>query len=330
MTGPANDNTWVAGLGAADDQVLAFRTLKSRAQGRLVRLGTVADEILGRHGYPDAVSETLGEALALSAMLGSLLHANGRLILQTQTDGPLPMLVVDFTSPGKMRGMASFDAERLQQLTEHKRLGQGHLLGEGHLAMTIDPGGGQPRTQGIVQLANYSLAQAAHTYFRQSEQIPTLIRLAVARHGIRPGQGAEASWRWRAGGIIVQKLPEDVDSSGIKGSEADDDHLLGDREEDWQRVRMLGATVEDHELLDPTLAPQQLLYRLFAEEGIRVGPTTRVNAQCGCNRMRVSLLLKGFGAEDLQDMREPDGSVTVTCEYCGARYNFTSDEVAAL
>jgi molecular chaperone Hsp33 len=330
MSGPAGATRYAADAGCADDIVLAFRTVLSRAQGRVVRLGRVADDILSRHDYPDLVSRALGEAIALSTMLGSLLHADGRLILQTRTDGPLRMLVVDYTSPGNVRAMASFDPDRTTALETGGSPGQGHLLGTGHLAMTIDPGGAAPRTQGIVALANHSLAQAAHTYFRQSEQIPTFVRLAVARHQVRGGNGAAPSWHWRAGGLIVQQLPEDVGSGGIVGSEADDDNLVGDRGEDWQRTRMLAATVEDHELLDPTLPPEQLLLRLFAQEGVTVTPPVAINARCSCTRQRVKRLLEGFGADEIEDMREPDGGVTVTCEYCSMKYRFTPDELGEL
>ncbi len=322
----------------ADDIVLPFRTETSGAQGRIVRLGLVADEILCVHGYPEPVNQALGEALALTALLGSLLHANGRLILQTKTDGPLRQIVASFTSPGDMRALATFDAARLEEMTREGRLGPGHLIGTGHMAMTIDPGGSAPRTQGIVALANHSLAQAAYTYFRQSEQIPTFVRLAVARHQVRAGNGAGPVWRWRAGGLIVQQLPRDVGAgeeerapdprSAVTTTE--DDEVRAAYEEDWNRARMLASTVEDHELLDPTLPPQTLLYRLFAEEGVTVLPGIPVRAHCGCSRERVEMLLKSFGAAELSDMREDDGAVTVTCEYCTTRHRFSADEVALL
>jgi molecular chaperone Hsp33 len=329
MSEPAGAAQDLADAGG-DDIVLAFRTLLSRAQGRVVRLGRVADEILSRHDYPESVSRTLGEAIALSAMLGSLLHANGRLILQTRTDGPVRMLVVDYTSPGNIRAMASFDADAVAARETSGSAGQGHLLGNGHLAMTIDPGGSAPRTQGIVALANHSLTLAAHTYFRQSEQIPTFVRLAVARHQVRGSRGAAPVWHWRAGGLIVQQLPEDVGTGGVVGSESDDDNLVGDQSEDWQRTRMLAATVEDHELLDPTLPTEQLLLRLFAQEGVTVTPPVAIKAHCSCTRQRVERLLQGFGADDIEDMREPDGGVTVTCEYCSMKYRFAPEDLSTL
>ena len=316
---------------AADDLVLAFRTLNARTQGRIVRLGASVDEILTRHTFPDPVSRLVGEAVSLGAMLGSLLHASGRLILQTKTDGPVHMLVVDYsrehtTGAGRMRATSTFDASRVDALVASHQagqlVGQAELLGAGHLAMTIDPGTDEPRTQGIVALEHDTLAEAALTYFDQSEQIPTFVRLSVARHQVRGDNGSEPVWRWRAGGLIVQQLPEDVGHAGAAASI--------DRDEDWQRARLLAATVEDHELLDPTLSPERLLYRLFHEEGVRVSAPVAVRAHCSCTRQRVELLLKGFGPDELGDMREPDGGVTVTCEYCGAKYGFTPVEIATL
>jgi molecular chaperone Hsp33 len=307
----------------SDNTVMAFRTEASRTQGRLVRLGGAVDDILRRHDYPDAVSEVLGEALALTAMLGSVLRPNGKLILQTKSDGPLGLIAVNFFSPGRMRALATFNSGRLAELSSGGRVHQGRLLGSGHLALTIDPGGEEVRTQGIVALANQSLTQAAHAYFHQSEQIPTFIRLAVARHSA-PGSGK--GWHWRAGGLLLQQLPSDV-REAAKGEDIGEG-LLGEEQEDWQRARLLASTVEDHELTDPTLAPERLLYRLFHEEGVRAFTPLPIEAHCGCSRERVNALLRGFGTDELSDMREPDGGVTVTCEYCNAKYRFTSDEVA--
>jgi molecular chaperone Hsp33 len=320
----------------SDDRVLPFRTESSGAQGRLVRLGASCDEILARHNYPEPVSRVLGEALALTALLGSLLQANGRLILQTQTDGPLRQIAVNYVNPGSLRGLASFDEARVEQLVREGDTGAGNLMGSGHLAMTIDPGGGQPRTQGIVALARNTLAQAAYTYFRQSEQIPTFVRLAVARHQVRTGSGAAGTWRWRAGGLIVQQLPDDARAASRSEdprtavSDTEDDEARRAYEEDWNRARMLASTVEDHELLDPTLEPERLLYRLFAEEGVRVLPAIEVRAHCGCSRDRVERLLRTFGSSELVDLREPDGSLSVKCEYCSSEQRFSPDEVEAL
>ncbi len=329
-----------AGSHGGDDRVLPFRTVKSGAQGRLVRLGASAEEILSRHDYPEPVSRVLGEALALASLLGSILHSNGRLILQTKTDGALRQVAVNFTQPGHLRGLATFDAAAIDKAIIEGTADSATLIGSGHMAMTIDPGGEAPRTQGIVALDGNTLAEAAYTYFRQSEQIPTFVRLAVARHQVRPAAGAPAVWRWRAGGLLVQQLPDDAlqrsnraesdPRSAVTAAESDDDEVRAQYEEDWNRARILASTVEDHELVDPTLTAEQLLYRLFAEEGVRVLEDVAVSAHCGCTRDRVERLLKTFGAAELSDMREDDGGISVKCEYCSTEHKFTAEQAENL
>ena len=189
------DNTQLAML-ADDDLVLPFRTVRSDVVGRVIRLGSVVDTVLSRHAYPEPVSHALGEALTLTAMLGSALksEAQAKLILQTKTDGPLDFLVADFVAPGKLRGYANFDKADAGLAEAKGRGDQGALLGKGHVAMTIDRGGDKDRYQGIVALEREPLVDAAHTYFRQSEQLPTFIRLAVARHyGPADGDGRARS-----------------------------------------------------------------------------------------------------------------------------------------
>lgn len=309
-----------------DDLVLPFGTVKSRVSGRIVRLGGSVDTVLSAHDYPPAVSEALGQALALTALLGNTLKPGGRLILQTKSDGPLGFLVAHYDAPGKLRGYASFDKSRWPGDAAAKD--QGVLLGKGRLAMTIDPGGEQVSHQGIVALDGGTLTDAAHTYFRQSEQLPTFIRLAVARHFIgRDAKGAQ-QWRWRAGGLIVQHVPSaGGEPRPDETPEERDARLHGEEDDDWVRVRLLASTVEDLELLDPALAPERLLLRLFHEEGVRVTPAAAITAECRCSRERIHGFLKGFSAAELNDMREPDGGVTVTCEFCSTKYRFDPGEV---
>lgn len=312
-----------------DDMVLPFRTVKSDVIGRVVRLGSVVDTILSRHAYPEPVNHALGEALALTALLGSALKSNAKakLILQTKTDGKLDFLVADFEAPGKIRAYASFDKNDAQLGATRGRGDQGALLGKGHLAMTIEPGNEQNRYQGIVGLDGNSLEEAAHTYFRQSEQLPTFLRLAVARHfGSGDGNGARG-WRWRAGGLMIQQLPREGGERKLEG-EAHDLSLEGDDEENWNRARHLARTVEDHELLDPTLTPERLLYRLFHEEGVRVVKATPLAEACRCSRERIAMYLERFGAAELADLREPDGSIAATCEFCSRKYSFAPEEFA--
>jgi molecular chaperone Hsp33 len=312
-----------------DDMVLPFRTVKSDVIGRVVRLGSVVDTILSRHAYPEPVNHALGEALALTALLGSALKSNAKakLILQTKTDGKLDFLVADFEAPGKIRAYASFDKNDAQLGAARGRGDQGALLGKGHLAMTIEPGNEQNRYQGIVGLDGNSLEEAAHTYFRQSEQLPTFLRLAVARHfGSGDGNGTRG-WRWRAGGLMIQQLPREGGERKLEG-EAHDLSLEGDDEENWNRARHLARTVEDHELLDPTLTPERLLYRLFHEEGVRVVKATPLAEACRCSRERIAMYLERFGAAELADLREPDGSIAATCEFCSRKYSFAPEEFA--
>jgi molecular chaperone Hsp33 len=308
--------------GRSDDAVLPFATVRSRVGGRLVRLGGTVDTILTRHDYPAAVAHALGEALALAALLGNMLRRGSKLILQTKTDGALPMLVVNYEAPGGMRGYASHNAARLAALAGERTIAQGALLGCGHLAMTIDPGGDKPSYQGIVALSGHTLTEAAHAYFKQSEQLPTFFRVAVARHYTAGDGNMRGAWGWRAGGLMVQNTASERPASGAGSLEPSNDDS-----DNWRRVRLLAATVEDHELLDPTLPPEWLLHRLFHEEGVRVGAPTPLVARCRCSRERVEMLLKSFGAAELDDMREPDGGFTVTCEFCSTKYRFAAREI---
>ena len=310
-----------------DDIVLPFATLRSRIAGRIVRLGPAADRILTAHDYPDAVSELLGEAIALTALLGTPLKEGGRLILQTKSEGPVSFLVAHFDTPGALRGYANFDAARVAALPSEPRSGTGRLLGDGRMAMTIDPGSTQPSYQGIVALEGGTLADAAHAYFRQSEQLPTLVRLAVARHFVG-GTGPDSGWRWRAGGLIVQHVPATGgDPRADETPEERDARLHGDDDDNWLRVSTLAATVEAHELIDPSLSPERLLLRLFHEEGVRVTPAIDVAARCRCSRERIHGFLQGFTDADIADMREPDGGISVTCEFCSTTYKFEVGDI---
>jgi molecular chaperone Hsp33 len=310
-----------------DNLVLPFRTVRSDVVGRVIRLGSVVDAILSRHAYPEPVSHALGEALALTGMLGSALKDGAKLILQTKTDGPLDFLVADFEQPGKVRGYANFDKANATLAETRDRGDQGALLGSGHVAMTIDPGGGRDSYQGIVALASEPLVTAAHTYFRQSEQLPTFIRLAVARHYGPAERGGARVWHWRAGGLMIQQLAREGGKRELE-DEAHDLSLEGDDDENWNRARHLAATVEDHELLDPMLSPERLLYRLFHEEGVRVVPAMQLMETCRCSRERVEMYLTRFGAEELKDLREQDGSISVTCEFCSRKYAFAPEQFA--
>jgi molecular chaperone Hsp33 len=318
-------------LTGGDDTILPFAVKALDLRGRIVRLGAVVDTILSGHDYPVPVAKLLGEAIVLTVMLGSALKFDGRFILQTKGDGPVHMLVVDFTSPGTVRACARFDADKVAAASAAGAADPGKLLGHGHLAMTIDQGPDMSRYQGLVPLEGGGLEQAAHEYFARSEQIPTRVRLAVAEE-FRAGDGGPRR-HWRAGGILLQFLPKSIErqrqadldpGDAPPGTEA---HVVAE-DDAWVEGRSLIATVEDIELIDPELSSERLAYRLFHEPGVRVFRAAPVKAQCSCSREGVESMLRSFSQADRDAMVE-DGRITVTCEFCSSTYVFQPDEVGA-
>ena len=313
-----------------DDTVLPFEVASLDLRGRVVRLGPVVDQILEKHNYPLPVAKLVGEAVVLAVMLGSALKIDGRFILQTQTDGPVGLLVVDFTTPGKVRACARFGKEGIEAAIAAGQTDAGSLLGKGHLAMTIDQGSATSRYQGLVALDGGTLEDAAHEYFLRSEQIPTRVRLAVAEE-FDAGSGG-ASHRWRAGGIMLQFLPKSEERARMDlhpGDAPEGLDLQRAPEDDaWVQGRALLETVEDIELIDPEISSERLAYRLFHEPGVRVFKTTDVRAECSCSRDAVESMLKSFSQDDRDHMVE-DGKIAVTCEFCSATYDFAPADVGA-
>jgi len=309
----------------ADDLALPFRAEASGVMGRLVRLGSAADEILTRHAYPEPVTRVLGAALALASMLGAALQTDAKIILQTKTDGPLDLLVASCESPGRLRGYANFDKVALAAQPD---LSERELLGTGHLALTIDPGGEHDRHQGIVELKDQTLDAAALTYFRQSVQLPTFIRLAVAKH-FSAGGPQGRGWHWRVGGLMIQHLSPEGGSGPPTRDILKGDGTGREDDDDWERTRILAATVEDHELLDPTLPPERLLIRLFNEEGVRAYNATPLVAKCNCSRERLAGILSRFEPSDIAEMVESDGQIKARCEFCSTHYRYAPEELIA-
>jgi molecular chaperone Hsp33 len=303
---------------SSGDLVLPFEVKPLGIRGRVVRLGPVIDDILARHSYPPAVSALVAQSTALAALLGTTLKFQGKFILQTKTDGPVSMLVSDFVSPNGVRGVARYDATKLAAVQERNERA---LLGQGHLAMTVDQGTDMQRYQGIVPLGDATLA-----YFQQSEQIPTRLRLAAGPLIMR---GDKAS-HWLAGAILIQHLPQTGGSSPIPFSSGDAPEGFDQVQEsdDWVKARLHLDTVEDHELLDPMLSSEDLLYRLYHEDGVTVYPATTLSRYCSCARDTVATMLHGFSAEERSEMVE-DGKIKVTCEFCSTTYTFTPSEAAA-
>ena len=314
---------------SADDTILPFQVDALDLRGRVVRFGAAIDSILSRHRYPAPVAKLVGEAIVLTVLLGSTLKFEGRFILQTQSDGPVRMLVIDYTTPDKVRACARFDAERVAAAMASGEVAAGALLGKGHLAMTIDQGPDTARYQGIVALEGHDLEGAAHEYFLRSEQIPTCVRLAVAEE-LRAGEDG-AQHRWRAGGLLLQFLPQSPERARRPdlhpGDAPEGMDLVAPPEDDaWVEARSLVATIEDVELLDPHVSSEQLLYRLFRERGVRVFRSKYLRAKCSCSRARVDGMLRSFSQDDRDAMVE-NGKITVTCEFCNASYVFAPGEL---
>ena len=289
----------------ADDLIQPFQIEMSGLRGRLIRLGPALDEILSRHDYPEPVAGILGEAVVLAAILASALKYDGVFALQTKGDGPVPLMVIDITSTGDLRGYARFDADRIQAVTGRDVAA---LIGSGLLAFTVDHGDFTDRYQGIVELSGETLADCLQHYFRQSEQLDAGIVIAAARR-----DGA-----WRAGGVMIQRLPD-----------ADRKVPSSDRQDDWRRAMILLGSVTEGELLDPGLAANGLLFRLFHEDGVRVFTPAGLRASCRCSRDRVAGMLGALPRTEVEDMKE-DGKVAVQCEFCNSTYQFDDGQIEAV
>ena len=257
------------------------------------------------------MSRLLGEMFVLAATLAGGLKFKGTFSLQTRSNGPISLMVADCTHDGGMRGYAKFDADAVASITEPS---VPSLLGKGHFAVTVDQDNKSTAYQGLVELEGDSLTDCIHQYFRQSEQVRTGMKIAVEH--LNDGAGTAF---WRAGAVMVQSLPEE-------DSDAREKEAL----EDWRRTMMLLGTVKDAELIDPDLSPERLLLRLFHEEGVRIFDAQPLSFRCRCNRERVETLLRQFRPEDIEEMKQDDGRLLVTCEFCNEAYSFEEQAVAGL
>ena len=306
------------GSQAADwDTALPFQLDALGVRGRLVRLGPALDAVIERHGYPLAVARPLAEAMALCATLATSLNYDGIFTLQISGDGPIRLLVTDLTTDGALRGYAQFDSWKLAIA-----LGSGNhdapegyvpkLFGQGRLAFTVDQGENTQRYQGVVPLEGATLADCAHTYFRQSEQLPTGIKISARRSG-------EDGGHWHAAALMVQQMPE-FDAGRI-------DRDADQREDDWRRAVILMASATEKEMLDPALPSTTLLHRLFHEEQPRVFDRRPLTARCRCSRERIDNVLRSIRREELADLRDTSGKVAVKCEFCSTEYAYDENDL---
>ena len=310
------------------DLVLPFSVNSLNVNGKVAFLDSTVSAILNKHNYPVPVSKLVAEGIILTTLLGVSLKSDGQMILQTQTDGPVSLVVVNYRAPGKLRAYVKFDADAVEKFTnsnnDHLRQGA-KLLGKGHLALTVDHGEYSKRYQGLVALDDMTFEEAALQYFEQSEQIPTCIKMSVGEMLI-PKKGKGQIRSWTAGGIIVQNLPELVAQAQpeeIRSEEANTDNqdLKNSNEDAWIEAQALIKTVTDAELSLPDLTAEQLLLRLFHQHELRVFPTQSVKNECQCNRHSIKSMLANFENQERSEMIK-EGKICVVCEFCSAKYDF--------
>jgi len=284
---------------AGADFIRPFQIEALGIRGRAVRLSRAADEIIHKHAYPAPVARLLAEMLTVSAALASALKYEGVFTLQTKSEGAVRLMVVDVTSAGALRGYAQFDADAVAALPADASLPR--LLGGGYLAFTVDQGEDTDRYQGIVELIGADLVECVQHYFQQSEQLKAGFKVAVTRQ----------EGHWHSGVIMLQRLPREDRSTA---AEVDD--------EAWRHAVTLLASCTSKELLDENLPIDDLLYRLFHEDGVRVFKAHELQAKCRCSSERVRSVLSSLPRDELKEL-ETEGALEVTCEFCNSKYRFT-------
>ena len=294
----------------AGDFVLPFDVVGAGIRGRLVRLDASAARALGVHALAELAARVAGEVLALATLLGTSLKLDGRLTAQTKSDGPLDLIAADYYGaeggkPKGVRGYARLDKERFASIAAPPSFAA--LAGAGSLAITIEPRRGGKTYQGIVTLSPKGIAASAETYFEQSEQLPTLIRLAAAPLYTK-GNSEPA---WRAGGLMLQVTPNAKRS-----------------EDDWGRLSTLAATVEDLELVDTALTAETLLWRLFNQEEVHVQPAEPIAFRCDCDGERIAAVLRSYSEEERAGLADADGVLRARCEFCGRVHEIEKGRIA--
>jgi len=294
------------------DSVLPFAVMGGAVRGRLARLGSALDTILDdQHAYPVPVAALLAETMALAAVLATSMKFDGIFTLQAQGDGPVSLLVADVTSGGDVRAHARFDAARLGQVPLAGRASVPAMLGKGYLAFTVDQGPDTERYQGIVELEGPTLEDCARAYFKQSEQLDTAIE-AVVRP---PADGLG----WAAAALMIQRMPAGTGSAPILVAE--------EARETWRRAEILLSSVTGAEMVDPTLEPEQLLYRLYHAEQLQVFEAKALQARCRCSRTKVEATLRSLPAAEVASVADEAGRIVVTCEFCRTDHVFRLSEL---
>jgi molecular chaperone Hsp33 len=306
---------------AWDDTVLPFQLDVSGIRGRVARLDGVLDQVLKQHAYPPAIEALVAETALLTALIGQTIKLRWKLSLQVRGKGAARLIATDYYGPqepgepARIRAYASYDADRLE--AEGPGFDQ---IGEGYFAVMLDQGQGTLPYQGFTPISGGSLSACAETYFAQSEQIPTRFALTYGRSH-EPGRAPH----WRAGGVMLQHMPQTggvaaAGGSGEGGLLTHADILSGVASEDWNRANLLLDTVEEMELIGPSVTPSDLLVRLFHEEGPRVFDAQPVRFGCSCSEDKVRSTMSIYSQKDIGKMTAANGMVTADCQFCGAHY----------
>ncbi len=301
-----------------DDFTLPFQVDALDLRGRVVRLGPAIDAMLSQHDYPEPVANMLGELVVATALLAGALKFDGILTTQIKSDGPIGLIVVDFKTPGYLRAYARFDEiEVANAISVAARYGNPVqcFLGRGNLAITVDQGPDTERYQGMVELIGKTLLDCVHHYLKQSEQHNALMRVAVKAPDI-----AFADPGWRAGGLMVQHMP------GLLAGRLQDERIQDEHLDLWTRAEALASSTRQDELVDPSLGPDALLWRLFHLDGVRVFQPATLENKCRCGRDRILGVMSSFPADELESM-VVDEKIEVTCEFCNRKYDFTLSEI---
>lgn len=309
---------------AWDDTVLPFQLDRTDTRGRVARLDGVLQEVLAQHDYPPLIEALVAEATLLTALIGQTIKLRWKLSIQIRGDGPARLIATDYYgptkdgSPARIRAYASYDADRLDAKAEPF-----DMVGKGYFAILIDQGEGMVPYQGITPIAGGSLSACAETYFAQSEQLPTRFALSFGQ-----SQGPGEVLHWRAGGVMLQQMPESSfetdgsEATGENGLLSAHDILDDDGVEDWNHVNILLDTADELELIGPTVQPTELLVRLFHADGPRVFDAQPVTFGCTCSADRVRQTMSIYSAKDIAHMTTDDGKVTADCQFCSAHYEF--------
>lgn len=294
---------------SGNDLILPFQVGGGAVRGRLVRLGPAVDSILDGHGYPPAVGALLAETLALAGVLAGALKYDGIFTLQAQGNGPVSLVMADVTSAGALRGYARYDADKLAAAPEGAPVPT--LLGGGYLAFTVDQGLKVDRYQGIVELTGSTLADCAKSYFVQSEQLDTEVKL-VSR---RPADGSG----WHVAALMIQRMPGSQPGAPILTTE--------ESHEAWRTAQVLMHSVTADEMLDWGLAPEMLAHRLFHAEGLQVWEGKALEARCRCSAEAVARMLRGIPRAEIEGLKDDSGKVVITCEFCRTDYAYGDDDL---